>query len=140
MSKIYTGKDGILRVGDTDQVKVTNWSLQAEMDVLETTALGDDDRSYVPGLRSYSGTASLLYYQDDASRNDAATMIKHVISTGAPSTTPVAITFRLRDGINYKDVKINAFVTSVTHAVTVGEIVTAQISFRGTGAVTTLTI
>lgn len=140
MSKVYTGKDGILRVGDVDQLKVTTWSLQAEVDMLETTTLADDDRSYVPGVRSFSGSATLLYYQDSASRNDAATLIKTVATTGTQSTTPIALTLRLRDGSSFKDIKLNAFVSSANYGANVGEVVNAQISFRGTGALTTVTI
>jgi len=140
MAKVYTGKDGIIQVGGTDQLKVTAWSFQAEMDMLECTTLGDDDRNYVPGIRSFSGSATLLYYQDDANRNDAASLIKQVVATGTPSTTPVSMKLRLRDGSNYKDIGFNAFISSVNYAANVGEIVNAQISFRGTGAVTSITI
>lgn len=140
MAKVYTGKDGILQVGGTDQLKVTTWSLQADMDMLECTTLGDDDRNYVPGLRSFSGSATLLYYQDDANRNDAASLIKRIIATGTPSTTPASLKLRLRDGSNYKDIGLDAFISSVTYAANVGEIVNAQISFRGTGAITSITI
>jgi hypothetical protein len=131
MSKFYTGKDAVLSIAGNDQVKVTNWSLQAELDMLETTTLGDEDRSYTPGIRSYSGSATLLYYEDAGAggRNDAARQIKRVVSTGAPSTAPVAFRFTL-DG---KAVAIDAFITSASYGATVGEVVSAQISFRGTG-------
>jgi hypothetical protein len=119
---------------------VTTWSLQAEVDMLETTTLADDDRSYVPGVRSFSGSATLLYYQDNASRNDAATLIKAVATTGTQSTTPIALTLRLRDGASFKDITLNAFVSSASYGANVGEVVSAQISFRGTGALTTVTI
>lgn len=140
MAKVYTGKDGILQVGGTDQIKVTAWSLQADMDMLECTTLGDDDRNYIPGLRNFSGSATLLYYQDDANRNDAAALIKQIIATGTPSTTPISLKLRLRDGANYKDIGFDAFVGSINYAANVGEIVNAQISFRGTGAITSITI
>lgn len=140
MAKFYTGKDGFLSVNDAEQLKVTTWSLQAEVDMLETTTLADNDRNYVPGVRSFSGSATLLYYQDDNGRNDGATLIKTVATTGTQSTTPIALTLRLRDGDNYKDIKLNAFVNSASYGANVGEVVNAQISFRGTGALTTVTL
>lgn len=140
MAKMYTGKDGVLQVGGTDQLKVTTWSLQAEVDMLETTTLDDDDRSYVPGIRSFSGSATLLYYQDSAGRNDAATLIKTVATTGTQSTTPIDLTLRLRDSANIKDIRLNVFISSASYGANVGEEVNAQISFRGTGALTTVTI
>jgi hypothetical protein len=136
MSKFYTGKDGSLSIAGTTQVKVTNWSLQADLEMLETTTLGDNDRSYTPGIRSYSGSATLLYYEDAAARNDAATQIKRVISTGAPSTSPIAFVLALGS----KTITINAFITSASYGVNVGEVVSAQISFQGTGAVTGVAI
>lgn len=140
MSKFYTGKDGILRVGGSDQLKVTSWSLQSELDMLETTTLGDNDRVYTPGVRSFNGSATLLYYQDEAGRNDAAALIKTIATTGSQSSTPIALVFRLRDGSNYKDIQLNAFVTSASYGANVGEVVNAQISFRGTGALTSVTL
>ena len=132
MSKFYTGKDGTLSIAGTSQVKVTNWSVQAELDMLETTTLGDNDRAYTPGIRSYSGSATLLYYEDGAGRNDAATQIKRVNSTGAPSDSPIALIL----GLGGKTITLNAFITNATYGANVGEVVNAQISFRGSGAVT----
>jgi hypothetical protein len=136
MSKFYTGKDGTLSIAGTSQVKVTNWSVQAELDMLETTTLGDNDRAYTPGIRSYSGSATLLYYEDGAGRNDAATQIKRVISTGAPSDSPIALIL----GLGGKTITLNAFITNATYGASVGEVVNAQISFRGSGAVTGVAI
>ena len=129
MSKFYTGKDAILTIDGTDQVKVTNWSLQAELDMLETTTLGDTDRFYTPGIRSYSGSATLLYYEDAGGRNDAAIQIKQVITTGAPSIFPIPFIFNLGG----KTITINCYITSASYGATVGEVVSAQISFRGNG-------
>jgi len=136
MSKYYTGKDGTLSIAGTTQVKVINWSLQADLEMLETTTLGDDDRSYTPGIRSYSGSATLLYYEDDTARNDAATQVKRVISTGAPSTSPIAFILALGS----KTVTLNAFITSASYGASVGEVVSAQISFQGSGAATGVAI
>jgi hypothetical protein len=132
MSKFYTGKDGTLSIAGASQVKVTTWSLQADLDMLETTTLGDDNRSYTPGIRAFSGSATLLYYADDAGRNDAATQVQRVISTGAPSTSPIALVL----GLAGKTVSLNAFITSASYGASVGEVVSAQISFQGTGALT----
>jgi hypothetical protein len=129
MSKFYTGKDGILTIAGVDQVKVTNWSLQAELDMLETTTLGDEDRFYTPGIRSYSGSATLLYYEDAGGRNDAAIQIRRVVSTGAPSIAPIPFIFNLGG----KTITINGYITSASYGATVGEVVSAQISFRGNG-------
>ena len=41
--------------------KARDVSLQLQADLPEDTALGQDSRTYVYGLRSYSGSATLLY-------------------------------------------------------------------------------
>ena len=76
MAKIFTGKDGRLLLDDLEQVKVTNWSLTGNLEMLETTSLGDNQRTYCPGLQEFSGSATLLYYSYGEGRNDASTELR----------------------------------------------------------------
>ena len=141
MAKMYTGPDGRLLIDGTTQVKVTNWSLTGSLEVLETTTLGDDQRTYVPGVQEFSGSASLLYYNDDAGRNDAATALKKVLKiAGIESSDTVDLRLRLVEGNKNHDVRLTAYVTSVSFSAGVGEVSAAQISFQGTGALTGVTI
>lgn len=141
MAKVYTGRDGRLLIGGTEQIKVTNWSLTGALEVLETTTLGDDQRSYVPGVQEFSGTASLLYYNDGTGRNDAAKALKNVIKiSGVESTDTVDMRLRLVEGANNHDIRLTAYITSVTFGAGVGEVSSAQISFQGTGALQEVTI
>ena len=141
MAKMYTGRDGRLLIDGTTQVKVTNWSLTGALEVLETTTLGDDQRTYVPGVQEFSGSASLLYYNDDAGRNDAATALKKVLKiAGIESSDTVDLRLRLVEGNKNHDVRLTAYVTSVSFSAGVGEVSAAQISFQGTGALTGVTI
>lgn len=141
MAQVFTGRDGRLLVDDTEQAKVTNWSLTGSLEVLETTTLGDSQRSYTPGVQEFSGTASLLYYVDDESNNDASTLLKKVLKTGAvASSDTVTLSLRLVQGSANKDVELTAYITSVTYGASVGEVSTAQISFQATGALDAVTI
>jgi len=141
MAKFYTGRDGRLLIGDNTLVKVTNWQLSAELETLETTTLGDSQRTYVPGLQSFSGSANLMYYVDDDNTNDASTLLRKVIKTSAVTTADtVSLTLRLTDGGTNNDVTLTAYITSANIGSSVGEVVTAQISFQGTGALTTASI
>lgn len=144
MSKIYTGRDGKMlgpRVGQAAPVeygKVTNWSFQADLEVLETTSLGDSQRSYAPGVQGFSGSATLLYY-NDGTNNAASDLLRQVVRTGAVSA-PVTLTLRLADGAANSDVTFSAFITNASIGATVGEVSSAQISFQATGALTTATL
>lgn len=141
MAQIFTGRDGRLLLGSDTLVKVTNWSLQADLETLETTTLGDSQRSYVPGVQSFSGSASLLYYIDTDNTNDASTLLRKLVKTsGVASTDTVTLTLRLAGDTGNNDVTITAYITSVSIGASVGELVTAQINFQGTGALTTATL
>lgn len=141
MAKAYTGKDGRLLIDGTEQIKVSNWTLTGSLEMLETTTLGESQRSYTPGVQEFSGSASLLYYNDGTGRNDAATALKKVLKVaGVTEADTVALTLRLVEGSSSHDVLLNAYITSVDFGASVGEVSRANISFQGTGALTAVTI
>jgi len=141
MAKVYTGKDGRLLIDGTEQIKVSNWTLTGSLEVLETTTLGDSQRTYTPGVQEFNGSASLLYYNDGTDRNDAATALKKVLKVaGVTDSDTVTMTLRLVEGNTNHDVQLTAYITSVSFGARVGEVSRADISFQGTGALTTVTI
>jgi hypothetical protein len=151
MAKVYTGKDGRLLIDGTEQIKVTNWSLTGNLETLETTSLGDSQRTFVPGVQEFNGSATLLYYNTSdnqgfslnpgAERNDAATALKKVLKiSGVTDSDTVDLRLRLVEGATNHDVRLTAYITSVSFGASVGEVSSAQISFQGTGALTEVTI
>lgn len=141
MAKIYTGRDGSLQLNGTTLAKVANWSLQGELETLETTTLGDGQRTYTPGVQGFNGSASLLYYKDDTGKNDAGTLLRTVIKTSSVSSSDtISLTLRLNDGGVNSDITVTAYVTSVSIGASVGDVSRAEISFQVTGAPTTVTI
>lgn len=137
MAKAYTGRDGRLLLGSDVLVKVTNWSLQADLELLETTSMADNVRTFTPGIQSFAGSASLLYYKDDDGTNDASTLLRKLVKTGTSGVTTsdaVTLTLRLVDGATNGDVTFTAYLTSVSIGAAVGEVVSAQVSFQATGA------
>jgi hypothetical protein len=141
MQKAYTGRDGRLLIDGSEQIKVTSWNLTGNLEALETTSLGDSQRTYVPGVQEFSGSASLLYYSDSTGRNDAATALKNILKIGGVSDTDT-VTLRLRfvQGNATNDVDLTAWITSVSFGANVGEVSSAQISFQATGALNAVTI
>lgn len=141
MAKIYTGRDGRLLINGLEQLKVTNWQLSGSLEMLETTSLGELQRSYTPGVQEFNGSATLLYYNNDAGRNDAATALKKVLRIGGVNDgDTVDLRLRLVEGSSNRDVRLTAYITSVSFGASVGEVSSAQISFQGTGALTAVTI
>ena len=141
MSKVFTGRDGRLLIDGVEQIKVSTWSLTGNLEALETTSLGDNQRTYTPGVQEYTGNASILYYNDGTGRNDAATALKKLLRMGGMSSTDtVDIRLRLVDGATNSDVRLTAWITSVSFGASVGEVTKAEISFQGTGALTAVTL
>jgi hypothetical protein len=143
MAKVYTGRDGQLLLGGNTLVKVTSWSLQADLELLETTSVGDHRRTFAPGVLSCSGTASLLYYKENDGTIDASTLLRKLVNTnasGASEADAVTLTLRLADGPDLNDVTLTAYLNSVQLGAAVGEVVSAQVSFQATGDLSTVTV
>lgn len=143
MAKVYTGRDGALLLGSDTLVKVTSWNLQADLELLETTSLGDTRRTFTPGVQSYSGSATLLYYKENNGNIDAGTVLQKLVNTnasGVVDSDAVVMTLRLLDGSDNNDVTLSAFITSASFGAAVGEVVSAQVSFQATGNLSAATL
>jgi hypothetical protein len=128
----YSGKDGTLTYNGSSVAKVSNWSFSSSVDTLETTAISDSDRSYVPGLRQYSGSATVFYY-DDAPKP----LLQRIIGTSAVSESD---TLALKLGWGGKYVQGNVIITSGELNCAVGEVMQATIQFQFTGTLTGVTL
>jgi len=141
MAKIYTGRDGRLLIDGTEQIKVTNWQMTGSLEMLETTSLGESQRTYTPGVQEFNGSATVLYYNDDTGRNDAALALKKVLRiSGVSDGDTVDLRLRLVEGNSNHDVRLTAYISSVSFGASVSEVSSAQISFQGTGALSEVTI
>lgn len=129
---IYTGQNGILKFNGQQQVNIRNWSVTTTVDTLEVTDLGDRKRKYVPGLASATATATIMYHDDNAT-------LRNILDTSIRSDSqgdPVARKLELKwEG---RDLDFEAYITSVTVTCTVGDVMTADVSFQMTGDYTTI--
>jgi hypothetical protein len=143
MAKVYTGRDGVLQVAGTTVAKVSSFSVQANLETLETTTLSENIRSYVPGVVGYTGSCSLLYYKEDSGSINTTSLLSALVKTGSAGVTSsdtVDLTFRWVDGTDTNDIKINAYVSSATMGAATADLVRAEISFIGTGELLAATI
>ena len=143
MAKVYTGRDGLMQVNGTTVAKVVSFQLSANLETLETTTLGDNIRTYTPGIAGYSGSASLLYYKDGNGIINTTDLLGKLYKTGragVSSTDTVELTFRWVDGSGDKDIKLTAYITSASLGATVGDISRAEIAFQGTDQLSTVSI
>ena len=176
----YSGLDGTMwlrRGNQFDKLgKVRNWSFSQSMAVLETTALGDTDRTLVDGVRSLSGSCSFFYYaSDDNSTHGADDLLQKIMKPynpfkGALEQGPggndlgetirsgkVSLRLQLdrdRSGVNSSQTNVNnsgdggtpgsgykrrylwiqAYITNFTMTMSVGEVLSADITFESDGA------
>ena len=143
----YSGRDGELYIAgsDTKAAKVQSWSFSSSMAVLETTSLGDTDRTLKAGVRSYSGSCRLFYYvASPASGADSNlhAILTNSIKTGSDAgdgtndaSNKIVLKLRLTTGsIDIRDIKFSVFITGVSMSTAVGEVASADISWEADGA------
>ena len=150
MSGFYSGKEGELLIDGTKVAKVRSFSFSFNQAVLETVSLEDTDRTIIHGTRSYTGSASVYYYQDVAGggAGQLSTLISNIIKTGSSAgdganAESTAMTFKLRikDGSTAgRFIEFQAIPTSFSITSAVGEVTAADISFEVNGAPTGLVL
>jgi len=143
MAKVYSGRDGVMQLSGTTLAKVVSFSVQSNLETLETTALNENLRTYIPGVSGYSGSATLLYYKDadgNINTSDLLSKLYRTDADGVSSSDTVQLTFRWIDGTNNNDITLTAYITSASIGAATGDIVRAEISFQGTGELSTVTV
>tara|TARA_Y100001968_G_C19341690_1_gene709837 strand:+ start:354 stop:803 length:450 start_codon:yes stop_codon:yes gene_type:complete len=147
MSGFYSGQDGRLIVNDSTVAKVRSWSFTANQAVLETSSLEDTDRTLIPGMRSVTGSCSLYYYQETAGgTTDTGTLLSNLITAnsgsggeqGGGTKSTVKFELKVLDGNNNRSITFYAYITSLSMTNSVGEVLSADVSFEVNGAVTGL--
>lgn len=62
---VYTGQNGVIKINDGSALQsvaeVRGFSLETVTESIENTTMGDASRSYVAGLKSFSGSMDIFY-------------------------------------------------------------------------------
>ena len=140
MSKHFTGIDGSLRVDGTQIAKLSEWTFAAETTTLETTSLGDFARQFVPGIQTFTGTATAYYYVSSANAVDGGALYEDVIRISAPNSAATHTILLRLAGTTNREVEFKCVVTSVSISCVVGGLVTSSIAFTASGALTKATM
>ena len=149
-----SGKDGQLFIDQTTEPKtpsarVKSWSLNASQDTIDTTFLGDTDRTFKEGVRSMSGNCEIAYYSDALGESDAQTLINKIFKARTTSTeggvaaeqgeSTLLLGFKNYENVlQYIEMKV--LFTSMSVTCSQGEIFTASGSFTVNGAPTIVSI
>lgn len=129
---IYSsGQSGVLIFDGKAIAKVSSWSLQASVDALETTSLGDSAKTFTPGIKNASGSCSVWMYRESAQTPvTGEQMINKIFRTTATSEKDIytmSLIYQTDKGI-----KFNCIMTDAAISLSVGEIMQANLSFQVT--------
>lgn len=124
---VLTGASGALQFNGTTVGCVRDWSLNISRDAVDTTCLSKFDRTYVPGLRGATGSATVLYDPvDTAAVNMLNSIFKNTLQ--ADSRVSFVLNTANQTGINAE-----VLLTSVSPSVSVGEAQASSVNFQITG-------
>jgi predicted secreted protein len=130
----YAGQGGALHfntaVGQssgTNVTEITNWSLSSEANAIETSAMGDTFRSFTTGLKSWEGTADIVW--TDSADSGSVDTIFQIGDTGTIFCYPLA---------SDTDMKLSGdvIITGIEYVQDLEDVMRASVSFQGTGTLT----
>jgi len=121
------GKNGKVVIGSAAQkvVGIKNWSLELSLETLETTALGDDWKNYITGLKEWTASSEGDYEVPGDTAGQAALQTAYL--NGDTVTVKLYV-----DGTNYYTGE--AYISSLSIEDPVDDVVSISIEFTGTGA------
>ena len=123
------GSGGVLQAGGNTVAEIRTFSIDETQDTIETTSMGDSNRSFVAGLGSFSGSADVFFDDTDTTGQGALTV-------GASLSLDVGV-----EGNSTGDHRLtgNIIVTGRTISASFDGMIEATISFTGTGGLTETT-
>jgi predicted secreted protein len=107
--------------------KVRDITLNFNRDALETTGIGETDRTYAYGIRGTSGSGTLLYDSTDSGTQE---VLNHILND---SETLSGVKIVLDTGNANGTITGNALITATGASVSVGDLITVPISFSMSG-------
>ena len=136
---ILTGNNGVVKVDNqagspTALAAVRSFSVEVSTDTIETTTMGNDTRSYVKGLSSFSGSADIYFDPAEYPTSGASGLIGLNPTLSAVGTSPYTIELFLNTTAQKFSGEI--IITGFTVNSSMDGMVEASISFQGSGAMT----
>lgn len=107
--------------------KVRDIKLDMNRDALETTGIGQKDRTYAYGIRGTSGSGTLLYDSTDSGTRE---ILNHILSD---AETLSGVQLVLDTGTSTGTLTGDALITAAGPGVSVGDLISIPISFTISG-------
>jgi hypothetical protein len=117
---------------EADIAGTRSWELSVSKDTLETTVQGNTAKTFIGGLISGEGSATLIY--DNAGNSDYLAFVEDVLTTGDAADA----LFELfpDSSASSKKFGFSGIITGATYGATLGEIQEINITFQSSGAIT----
>ena len=125
----HTGSEGTIKISNDVVGELRSFSLESTAETIEDTSMGDTNRSYKVGLKTFTGTASVFFDETDTAQN--------ALDAGAEITLNV-----YPEGASSGDTYYtgSAIVTGRTINSSFDGMVEMELSFQGTGALSESTV
>lgn len=133
----YTGRSGSLIYDGKPVAKIRDWSLETSVELLSTNSIDSVVNTYTPGVKSASGSATLIYYRletgETASKTQFTSLLQQVMRSGAITESQrVFLELNVGGGVA-DDIKFYAYITSAQVSVSTGELSVVPIQFTMDG-------
>jgi hypothetical protein len=127
----FTGENGAVYIGsdsagEVQVAEVRSWTVEHTKDVVEDTVMGDGARTYKAGLHQFTGTMEVVY--DSAHASNAT--YGDAFRPDADGALYVEFYPSTASGEKYTG---QVLVTSVSRSASFDDLITASVSFQGTG-------
>lgn len=154
----FTGSSGSLLMDGSVIAAVQSWSVNASVSLLSVKSLAETDDRFIAGGRTITGSCRILYYQEvlgQKGSNNASAVLNRIFKVrdlaffeGATldqgnSTNEKRLTLRLKiddTSTNGKFIELSVIITNASLAMSVGEVLAADISFQAHGAPTAMDV
>ena len=132
----YRGEEGSVKFKNTTGTVATvastrSWNFSFNKDVLDCTAHGASNRSYVGSFIDGSGSVELLYTA--SSGDETQEFIKDVLTVEDPADAQFELYL---DTSGSKKLAFNGLVTGAEFGTSVGDLQTVTVNFQMSGALT----
>lgn len=130
----FTGRTGSLIFNSQKIAKIRDWNLETSVELLSTNTINSTVNTHTPGVKSASGSATLMYYRLEASDVSAnlgqfTTLLSKIMKTGT-ITEADRVLLELNVGDDPKDdIRFNAYITSASLGASTGELSVVSIQF-----------
>jgi len=126
----HAGSEGTVKSGANDIAEIRSFSLEESADTIEDTTMGDASRTYLTGLKTFSGSVDVFWDETDTDGQ---------VSFAVGSSVTLAV-YPEGDTAGDTYYSGSAIVTGRTITSSFDGMVEASFTLQGTGALTATTV